>query len=113
MKKSIGFNILASLIITIMTGCAGGLRAPFVPPQGAAFSQTSAPLDVEFKDTKIAGTKTGKAEIVSILGLFTTGDASSKTAAANGGITTIEHADYEQLNILGIYRKTTVIVYGN
>ena len=110
MKKSIGLNILAALVLSVMAGC---VTAPFVPPQGIAFSQTTAPLDVEFEDTKISGTKTGTAEVVSILGLITTGDASSKTAAANGGITTIEHADYEHLNILGIYQKTTVIVYGN
>ena len=110
MKKLIGFNILAALIISMMTGC---ITAPFVPPQGIAFSQTAAPLDVEYKDTKVVGAKVGKAEVISILGLFTSGDASSKTAALNGGITTIDHADYEHFNILGIYQKTTVIVYGN
>ena len=110
MKKLIGFKILAALIMSVMTGC---VTAPFVPPQGFAFSQTTAPLDLEYEDTKIAGTKSGKAEVVSILGLVTVGDASSKTAAANGGITTIDHADYEHFNILGIFQKTTVIVYGN
>ena len=93
-----------------MTGC---VTAPFVPPQGAVYSNTTAPLDVEFEDTKIKGAKSGKAEVVSILGLFSFGDASSKTAASNGGITTIDHADYEHFNILGIFQKTTVIVYGN
>lgn len=112
MKKLIGFNVLTALILTMMTGCVG-VRAPFAPPSGSAFSQTSAPLDVEFEDTKIAGTKSGRAEVTCILGLFSYGDASSKTAAANGGITTIDHADYEHFNILGIYQKTTVIVYGN
>ena len=110
MKKLIGFNILTALVLSLMTGC---VTAPFVPPQGMAFSQTAAPLDIEFEDTKIAGTKSGRAEITCILGLFTFGDASSKAAAANGGITTIDHADYEHFNVLGIFQKTTVIVYGN
>ncbi len=92
-----------------MTGC---VRAPFVPPQGYAFSQTTAPLDVDFKDTNLAGTKAGRAHVSNILGLLSFGDASTKTAAENGTITTIEHADYEHFNLLGIYQKTTVIVYG-
>ena len=108
--KFIGFNIFAALIVSVMTGC---VTAPFVPPQGFVFSQTTAPLDLEYEDTTIAGTKVGKAEVISILGLVTVGDASSKTAAANGGITTIDHADYEHFNILRIFQKTTVIVYGN
>ena len=80
---------------------------------GVVFGFTDHDLDIEFENTKIAGTKSGRAEVTSVLGLFSFGDASSTTAAANGGITTIDHADYEHFNILGIFQKTTVVVYGN
>ncbi len=100
--------VLAAMILSL-TGC---LHAPFVPPTGMAFSQFDAPLDVDFQNTDMAGMKKGSAETISILGLFATGDASSKAAAEKGGITKIVHADYEYFNILGIFQKTTVIVYG-
>jgi len=109
MKKIALFTTLAILGSLSLVGC---VRAPFVPPQGYAFSQTKAPLDLDFKETKIAGTKKGTANVTNILGLFTFGDASAKTAAENGNISIIDHADYEHFNILGLFQKTTVIVYG-
>ncbi len=92
-----------------MTGC---IKAPFVPPTGVAFSQFNAPLDVDFQNTDMAGVKQGKAETMSILGLIAIGDASTQTAAQNGGITKIVHADYEYFNVLGVIQRATVIVYG-
>lgn len=100
--------VLATMVLSL-TGC---LTAPFVPPPGMAFSQFDAPLDVDFQNTDMSGMKQGKAETMSILGLFAFGDASSKAAAENGQISKIVHADYEYFNILGIIQKTTVIVYG-
>jgi len=109
MKKYILFTVLAALTALALTGC---VRAPFVPPQGMTFSQMKAPLDLDFDNTNLADTKTGTSSVINILGLFTFGDASSKTAAENGQIRSIVHADYEHFNILGIVQKTTVIVYG-
>lgn len=108
MKKQFMFAALAAAILPL-TGC---IRAPFVPPQGFAFSQMKAPLDVDFNNTGMAGMNRGTAEVINILGLFTFGDASAKAAAENGRISTIVHADYEHFNLLGIFQKTTVIVYG-
>ena len=108
MKKKFVFTVFAAAVFSL-TGC---IRAPFVPPQGYAFSQTKAPLDVDFNNTQIAGMNRGTAEVINILGLFSFGDASAKAAAENGRISTIVHADYEHFNILGIFQKTTVIVYG-
>lgn len=98
-----------SAMAVLMTGC---LHAPFVPPTGMAFSQFEAPLDVDFQNTDMAGMKKGTADTTSILGLVAWGDASSKAAASNAQISKIVHADYDYLNVLGIYQKTTVIVYG-
>jgi len=110
-KSSVSAVCMAVLTATMlsMTGC---IHAPFVPPTGMAFNQFNAPLDVDFQNTDMAGLKQGKAETISILGLFAFGDASSKAAAENGQISKIVHADYEYFNILGIFQKTTVIAYG-
>ena len=40
------------------------------------------------------------------------GDAALDTAAREAGITTIYYADYEWLEVLGVYRRATVCVYG-
>jgi hypothetical protein len=40
------------------------------------------------------------------------GDAQLDAAAREGGIQTIYYADYEFLEVLGIYRRATVHVYG-
>ena len=112
MSKSSVSAVCVSVLAVMMLSMTGCIRAPFVPPQGYAFSQTKAPLDVNFDDTQMAGMNKGSAEVINVLGLFTFGDASAKTAAENGRISTIVHADYEHFNILGIFQKTTVIVYG-
>ena len=109
MKKVILFSALIALATLSLVGC---IRAPFVPPQGYAFSQMKAPLDIDFNNTQLADMHRGTAEVMNVLGLFTFGDASAKTAAENGRISTIVHADYEHFNILGLFQKTTVIVYG-
>lgn len=108
MKKSVTL-VFTMLLLFTLSGC---ISAPFVPPQGYAYSQVKAPLDVDFNNTQFEAMKQGNAHVTCILGLFTFGDASAKTAAKNGQITTVNHADYEHFNLLGIYQKTTVIVYG-
>jgi hypothetical protein len=100
------------IVVAMVLSLTGCITAPFVPPTGVAFSQFAAPLDVDFQNTDMAGMKQGKAEAISILGLVAVGDASSKTAAEKGQISKIVHADYEYFNVLGVYQKTTVIVYG-
>ncbi|MHC5035630.1 MAG: TRL domain-containing protein, partial [Planctomycetota bacterium] len=40
------------------------------------------------------------------------GDASISKAMKDGGITRIHHVDSEELNILGIYCKQIIRVYG-
>ncbi|HAL91788.1 MAG TPA: hypothetical protein DCM68_02030 [Verrucomicrobia bacterium] len=103
---------MPAVLLTILllgSGCA--LVAPFQPPQGAVFSNTKAPLDVNYDETAL-GTKNGESSAYNILGLFAFGDASTQTAAKNGDISIIDHADYAYLNFLYIFQKTTVTVYG-
>jgi len=67
---------------------------------------------VDFKDTKI-GLKKGESSSMCILGLVAVGDASTHEAAKNGGVTTIQTADYSYTNVLGIYQEYRTIVYGD
>lgn len=107
-SKGIGIGLLLGANL-LLVGC---IRAPFVPPTGWVFTQVKAPLDVDYSKTSVPA-KSGKAEAICVLGLVSVGDVSTQTAAAAGGIGTIDHADYEYFNILGLFQKTTVIVYGN
>lgn len=103
--------LMAISALAMLSGCAGFVRAPVVPPQGLAFTSTTAPMDVDY-DTTDLGTKIGQSESHNVLGLIAWGDASSETAARTAGINEIRHADYEMFNLLGIYSKFTTIVYG-
>jgi hypothetical protein len=90
------------------------------PPGGALFTWVKAPLETDFSATPV-GTKIGTSETRYLyipngnnLPLsFAWGDAAVKAAAADGGITTVHYADYEYLNILGVYNQLTVRVYGD
>ena len=54
----------------------------------------------------------GEASSFSVLGLYASGDCSIATAARNGGLKKIGHVDYAYVNVIGIWQKATVIVYG-
>ena len=80
---------------------------------GCAYVNVKSPLDVDLNQTTL-GEKTGVAEARSVLWLFAWGDASYAAAAANGGITTLRHADQEVFNVLfGLYTRWRVVVYGD
>lgn len=77
------------------------------------YTHIRTPYDTDLATTKL-GAKTGTSSAYSVLGLFAWGDASSAAAAREGGITTLNHMDAEELFILGfIYNKVTTIVYGD
>lgn len=80
---------------------------------GCAYMDVKSPLDVDLDRTTL-GQKTGVAEAQSVLWLFAWGDASYAAAAANGGITTLRHADQEVYTVLfGLYTRWRVVVYGD
>jgi hypothetical protein len=62
-------------------------------------------------DTEAAQTKVGESMAEGII-LFATGDASIKAACDDAGITRIHHVDSEELNVLNIYCKQIIRVYG-
>lgn len=80
---------------------------------GCAYVNVKSPLDEDLDRTTL-GEKIGVAEARSVLWLFAWGDASYAAAAADGGITTMRHADQEIFNILfGLYTRWRVVVYGD
>lgn len=99
---------VAALLLLAAAGC---VVAPFRPPMGA-FTNVRAPLSLEYASTPMQNVKTGAASSYSILGLAAWGDISLAAAARQGGLKTIHHADYDYLNVFGIYQKTTLLVYG-
>ncbi|MEM7165605.1 MAG: TRL domain-containing protein [Planctomycetota bacterium] len=80
---------------------------------GCVFVDVKTPLDTDLNRTQL-GSKEGRAHSQVILGLIAWGDAGTQAAAAQGGITTINHADMEVFSILGpLYSKQTLVVYGD
>ena len=59
------------------------------------------------------GTKVGRAQATTLLGLIATGDAGIEAAKRNGQITRVAHVDYRRTNMLGIFATYEVIVYGD
>jgi len=80
---------------------------------GCAFINIKTPFDTDLDKTEL-GSKRGTAQAYSLLWLVSWGDASYATAAKNGGITVMKHADQEmQQVLLGLYTRWRVVVYGD
>lgn len=108
MKKLLAFAALAGFALTL-SGC---LSVPVKPPVGMIYNDTQAPLDYDYNKTAVAPKK-GVSSMQSILGLVSMGDASTRAAAQNGNIQTVEYADYHFYNVLGVIQRYETIVYGN
>jgi len=105
---------LLGLSLLVLTGCVAP-KSEFSPAPGI-FASYKAPLLLNYDETPVRGRK-GTAETeyfhdILLTGLdFAWNDCSIKMASNNGHLNKIGSADYEFLNILGIYAKTTVHVY--
>ena len=108
----------ATVGLAALVGCTPlDWRAPVQPPRGALFTAYSAPITTDFADTPVQG-RTGEASTlyvripVSSLLQFAFGDASLETAARRAGISQIHYADYEILEVLGVFGEFKVRVHG-
>ncbi len=106
-----------------VAGCAAfsTYRAPVRPPLGLLFISVKAPLSVNF-----AGNPTGPGVkrytqtethyfrdfLLTTLD-FGWDEAAIARAAREAGINEVSYADYEIVNVLGIYGRFTVNIYGN
>ncbi len=102
--------LLTAVFALALTGCT---TAPFQPSVGVLYSDTKAPLQLDYDNTDL-GKRKGRASAISIFGLFAFGDTSIQAAARDGNIRVVKHADYEFTNVFfGCFTKTTVFVYGD
>ncbi len=100
MKKFVVMVTLTFLLITVFT-------------PGCIYMNVQRPHDKNYERTEL-GTKVGRSQLKSVLWLFAWGDAGTKAAAEDGGITVINHADVEYFTILlGLYGRITTVVYGD
>lgn len=105
-----------------LTGCAGLVpyNAPVKPPRGALFINFKAPLTTNVNRTPCDPglLRTSHEENAFFWEFIFTGltfswdDAGIAQIAQSAGIEQVAYADYEVMNILGIYAEFTVHVYG-
>ena len=101
MKKIALFGGVAFL----MSSCA----MVHTPVSAGLYTDVKYPVAVT---SNSGSTKVGVAEASSVLGIVATGDASVEAAAKAAGITKIHHVDAQATNILGLFAKYTIFVYG-
>lgn len=102
-KRLLAVSLL--LAVAVCMGCVwpayGAVMAPVMDTKSA----------VAVGDTSAGYSKVGESMAEGII-LLGRGDASISKAMKDGGITRIHHVDSEELNILGIYCKQIIRVYG-
>jgi hypothetical protein len=80
---------------------------------GCLYSNTRFPLDDDLWQTEL-GSKVGVASSYSVAWLVAWGDAGTKKAAENGGITVVNHMDIGiESYVFGLYMRRDTIVYGD
>jgi hypothetical protein len=106
-------NYWKALAVTVLsTMVMGCFVAPVAPPRGLIYTNIGSAIDTTAGGKPVAehrGTATSK----SILGLVAWGDSGVNRAALNGGLDRIQQIDYEFYNILLVYQRMTVVVYGD
>jgi len=106
MKKLIGYSSSLGLV-ALLAGCVGPMGSAG-GTGGSIYTDVSGAGGVT---SNTGASKVGEATSEGVLG-FAWGDSSIKAACAAGNITKIQHVDYHVTNVLGVYNKTTVTVYG-
>lgn len=114
-------RIAMLLLAATSLGCAASSSMPVKPPPGWLVSSYKAPLTIDLNGNPCGpATKSVSESSVSyfrdflLTGLsFAFDEATISRIARKGGIEHVSFADYEVFTFLGIYAKTTIIVYGN
>ena len=127
MRMTIRYLLLLALGVggPLLGGCAASEHMGVTPAKGFIFTHYRAPMACRLEEAPGVpcgkglrhGTASAKAFVLPVPETFQIlsagwGDAALDAAARDGGITTIYYADYELLEILGIYKSATVHVYG-
>lgn len=96
--------VFALVAVSMLMGCA------MLIPMGSMYTEVKLPVTATSNSG--ASTRTGEANCTSVLALVAVGDCSIEAAKKNGGITKVNHVDWEAKSILGIYGSYKVIVSG-
>ena len=107
-------SVVAVLAIgaTGLSGCAGIAFAGTGAP--GFFSIYSSTLSKNFiHEQSRLGARSAEGCITSILGLITLGNAGITEAANKANISRVTHIDQKLDNILGVYARYCVVVYGD
>jgi len=105
--------LLLMLAVVICVGAAGCYVTPVQPPRGWIVSNVKAPLSADNQGVSVVASKTGTAKVENYLGIISVGDCSIEEATKDVGIKKISYVDYEYFNVLGVYQRFTIIVYGD
>ncbi len=114
-------GILIMSLVVVLTGCGRFLPTAVVPPQGMLFCHYSAPLSTHLdnvpagrKVTRVSSSSTHYLRDIILTNLdFSWGEAGIQQIARMGGLKQVYFADYDFLNILGVYARFTINVYGS
>ena len=98
-------RILAISAVLVFAAFASGCAGVASPAMGGIWMDVKGPIG----SNGAVGAKEGKACAQSILGMFATGDASIKAAAANGGISRIDSIDHHSTWMVVLGEFCTVV----
>ena len=118
-----GIHRITALGIVLSFAACAHYKTAVIPPGGAFYTHLKAPLTVDFHGNA-TGPATAKASqsATKFLGIPLIGggllsaswdDAAIAKIATDAGMSSVSYADYELLNILGVWQTFTVSVYGN
>jgi TRL (tRNA-associated locus)-like protein len=114
-------KLLILFILTLfISGCVANYQAPVKPGMGFLFCNFKAPLMVDLNETDVDSSSihASSKKIYYFHDIIFTGinvawdTADIPEIAQKAGIKEVTYADYELLNILGIYAEFTIHVYG-
>ena len=105
-----------ALMMLASSGCIAW-RTPVQPPRGLLYTHYRAPLTAETTELTVRS-KVGTASTLYVgvptMAALSVGwqTAAVEAAAGEGGLTQVDYADYEIMEILGAFGKLTVRAYG-
>ncbi len=115
----LAFAVLAGLLLA--AGCNAMPRnAPVIPPIGWLYTDYKAPLQTKFNGAEfVKDSRVGTAKVHYLLIPWPLtfdlawGEAGIREASESARISTVHAADYEFMQVLGLYAETTVYAYGD
>ena len=105
-------NLTVLALILFSALASSGCALYSTPLVGGIYTNVKSPSSIVVVATG-PGTKTGRSECVSYLGLVAKGDCGIEAAMKNGGIGSITHIDHEFYTVLGIYSTYTTVITGD